>query len=129
MRFTDNERHRICEGIESLFNALLRDWPESAGKSGLSQPTQVTAPDVVAAPQQPSRRLYSIKEWIKRHPSMKEGGIRHLIFYGQQNGFDAVIKRVGRRVYIDEDDFFLWIEKENPKPSDLAKKSSIRRAV
>jgi hypothetical protein len=35
--------------------------------------------------------------------------MRHLIFFAKSNGFDAVIRRVGRRVLIDEAAFFHWV--------------------
>jgi hypothetical protein len=38
--------------------------------------------------------------------------MRHLIFFAKSNGFDAVIRRVGRRVLIDEAAFFAWVDKQ-----------------
>ena len=58
-----------------------------------------------AAPQ-----LVPASEWPKRHSWPPIGGIRHLIFHAKTNGFDAVIRRVGRRVLIDESAFFAWVE-------------------
>lgn len=39
--------------------------------------------------------------------------LRHLIFNSNDNGFDHVVKRVGRRVLIDEEAFYEWVEKQN----------------
>jgi len=39
------------------------------------------------------------------------GGMRHLISNAVRNGFDAVIRRCGRRILIDEAAFFEWAQK------------------
>jgi hypothetical protein len=43
------------------------------------------------------------------------GGLRHLIFNAETNGFAPAIKRVGRRVLIDEARFFEIVESQNSK--------------
>jgi hypothetical protein len=53
-------------------------------------------------------KYYPIAKWP--HPWPTAGGFRHLIFYADINGFSAVIKRVGRRILIDERAFFEWLE-------------------
>ena len=54
-------------------------------------------------------RLLTVSEWAKVHTWPPEGGMRHLIFNASTNGFDQVIRRVGRRVLIDESAFFQWV--------------------
>jgi len=39
-------------------------------------------------------------------------GLRHLIFNAGSNGFDAVVRRIGRRVLIDETAFFAWVDRK-----------------
>lgn len=56
-------------------------------------------------------RYLPVSDWGKHHPWPPIGGLRHLIFYADSNGFNKVIKRVGRRVLIDEQAFFAWVEK------------------
>ena len=53
-------------------------------------------------------RLIPANDWPKHHPWPPIGGIRHLIFGAASNGFDKVIRRIGRRVLIDEAAFFQW---------------------
>lgn len=53
-------------------------------------------------------RLIPVTDWNKHHPWPPLGGLRHLIFNAASNGFNAVIRRVGRRVLIDERAFFEW---------------------
>jgi len=57
-----------------------------------------------------TRRLIPVSDWPKQHAWPPIGGLRHLIFYAKQNGFDSVVRRVGRRVLIDEAAFFQWVE-------------------
>lgn len=54
-------------------------------------------------------RLIPASEWANCHPWPPLGGLRHLIFHGASNGFDRVVRRVGRRVLIDEAAFFAWV--------------------
>ena len=57
-------------------------------------------------------RLIPVTEWRAYHPWPGTGGLRHLIFYGETNGFNKVVRRVGRRVLIDEGAFFAWVEQQ-----------------
>lgn len=60
-----------------------------------------------------SKRLIPVPKWNDHHEWPPQGGLRHLIFHSKSNGFDRVIKRAGRRVLIDEEAFFQWIELSN----------------
>ncbi len=53
-------------------------------------------------------RLIPINKWKDEHPWPPEGGLRHLVFHAETNGFKNVIRRIGRRVLIDEAAFFDW---------------------
>ena len=63
-------------------------------------------------PEKHPTQLIPVSEWNKRHPWPPVGGLRHLIFFAKSNGFDKVIRRIGRRVLIDEAAFFHWAEKQ-----------------
>jgi hypothetical protein len=58
-------------------------------------------------------RFFTVAKWP--HPWPPAGGMRHLIFHAEKNGFNQVIKRVGRRVLIDESAFFRWVEQSNQR--------------
>jgi hypothetical protein len=62
---------------------------------------------------QPSSRLIPVPDWNKHHSWPPQGGLRHLIFNEKTNGFATAFKRVGRRVLIDEAEFFACIERTN----------------
>lgn len=53
-------------------------------------------------------RLIPATKWQEFHPWPPVGGLRHLIFNAHRNGFGVVVRRVGRRVLIDEAAFFQW---------------------
>lgn len=57
-----------------------------------------------------NKRLYTVKQTAEAYPAFSEGGLRHLVFNAQTNGFAACIRRIGRRVLIDADAFEAWID-------------------
>jgi hypothetical protein len=61
----------------------------------------------------PATRLIPASQWNDYHPWPPPGGLRHLIFHANENGFDKVVKRAGRRILIDERAFFTWVEEQN----------------
>lgn len=60
-----------------------------------------------------TNRLIPVTQWNDHHAWPPIGGLRHLIFHADKNGFDTVIRRCGRRVLIDEQAFFQWVEQQN----------------
>lgn len=65
----------------------------------------------------PSTRLIPLTQWNDHHKWPPRGGLRHLVFHEETNGFSTVIRRVGRRVLIDEQAFFAWVEAQNTPSS------------
>ena len=59
------------------------------------------------------KRLIPLTEWNKYHMWPPQGGLRHLVFYKDSNGFSAVVRKVRRRVLLDEEEFFKWVENQN----------------
>ncbi|GAA4400265.1 hypothetical protein [Quisquiliibacterium transsilvanicum] len=62
------------------------------------------------APQGSTRHIPA-NDWPNHHPWPPIGGLRHLIFNAKSNGFDQVVRRIGRRVLIDEQAFFAWVDR------------------
>ena len=58
-------------------------------------------------------RLIPLTAWSKHHAWPPLGGVRHLVFHQETNGFKKVVKRVGRRLLIDERAFFEWVDEQN----------------
>ncbi|CAN7266616.1 hypothetical protein LJR038_003075 [Acidovorax sp. LjRoot38] len=69
-------------------------------------PARSSAPQVSAAP----TRLIPLTDWNLHHAWPPIGGLRHLVFFEKTNGFHQVVRRVGRRVLIDEAAFFAWVD-------------------
>ncbi len=65
------------------------------------------------------QQLYSVAEMVQRHGFLSEGQLRKLIFNSNTNGFDEVILRLGRKVLINEDKFFEWLDNKNQQNLDL----------
>lgn len=54
-------------------------------------------------------RYIPVPDWNKYHPWPPLGGLRNLIHKKDENGFDKVVKKVGKRVLIDEQAFMEWV--------------------
>ena len=62
-------------------------------------------------------KLIPVTEWNNHHTWPPIGGLRHLIYNSSSNGFTTAFKRVGRRVLIDENEFFACVERQNKRIS------------
>ena len=58
--------------------------------------------------------LLTVKQFCQEHPAFTQGGMRWLLFHRQQNGLERAVVKVGRRVLIDVEEFFAWINEQNP---------------
>ncbi len=59
-----------------------------------------------------SRRLIPAVKWDQYHPWPSKAALRFIIFNAKKNGFDSVVRRIGRRVLIDEAAFFAWADRQ-----------------
>lgn len=64
--------------------------------------------------QQIATRFIPVPNWEKHHEWPRLGGLRNLIFNRHKNGFDqfGVVKKIGKRVLIDESAFFRWVSSQ-----------------
>lgn len=58
-------------------------------------------------------RLIPLTDWPKHHAWPPLGGLRHLAFFRETNGFKRCVRQVGRRLLIDEAEFFAWVAEQN----------------
>ena len=58
-------------------------------------------------------RLIPLTKWPHEWPP--QGGLRHLAFHAKSKNCEDVFVRCGRRVLINEQKFFEFIERENRK--------------
>ena len=83
-------------------------------------PTTTHSPPSPSAPI--SRSLRTIKQFAQKYPAFSECGLRNLIFMAEKrhtnkgtilgNGLGVALIRIGRRVLIDEQKFFEWVESQ-----------------
>jgi hypothetical protein len=68
--------------------------------------------------------LRTISQFCIKYPAFTESGERWKIFNAESNGMSdlGVIVRIGRRVYYDENRYFLWIELQNTDELDAVVK-------
>ncbi len=54
--------------------------------------------------------LRTVAQLADELPAFDQPALRRLIFHAETNGLSAAIVRLGRRVYIDIDDFNQWLD-------------------
>jgi hypothetical protein len=84
-----------------------------------TQTIQATYPDL---PPQP-RILSTVRQFSEKNPAFSQGSLRNLIHLSTErysskgkipdNGFDTALVRIGRKVLIEDQKFFLWIDAQN----------------
>jgi len=56
------------------------------------------------------KRYLTIHQIAQEYPALTESALRWLRFNGCENGFDACVIKLGRKVLIDAEAFERWIE-------------------
>ena len=75
---------------------------------------EISAPESHDEPRQ--TRFIPVSKWNEFHEWPPLGGMRHLIFFRNENGFAKVLKRPNRTWLIDEKAFFKWVSEKKYKP-------------
>jgi hypothetical protein len=59
----------------------------------------------------------TVSQFTAKHNAFNTGGMRALIFNEHQNGLakSGAVVRLGRKVLIDENLFFAWVQSQNSK--------------
>lgn len=60
-----------------------------------------------------TNRLIPVTKWNDHFEWPPIGGLRHIIFHADTNGFSPAIKRVGRRVLIDHEKFWQIVDDQS----------------
>ena len=60
-----------------------------------------------------TRTLCTVKQFCSQNPAFTQGGVRWLLFNREQNGLDNAVLKLGRRIFIDVDAFFAWLDEQN----------------
>jgi hypothetical protein len=59
------------------------------------------------------RHLRTVQQFCEENPAFTVGGLRWLLFHRETNGLSEAVVRVGRRVLIDAERFFRWVDAQN----------------
>ena len=59
----------------------------------------------------------TVQQFCDIHKAFKIGGVRSIIFNEHKNGLaeSGAIVRIGRKVFVDQNKFFEWIQSQNRK--------------
>lgn len=63
--------------------------------------------------QKAERTLLTVRQFSEKHPAFTEGSLRFNIFNAHANGFKHCIRRIGRKILLDEAEVFNWIDRQN----------------
>lgn len=58
------------------------------------------------------RRLIPLTRWNDYHPYPSVSALRALVFNSKTNGFDKVIRKVGKRILLDETAWFQFVDNQ-----------------
>ena len=58
-------------------------------------------------------QLRTVDQFCQEHRAFTPGAIRWLLFHRHTNGLESAVVRVGRRVFIDVERFFAWVDAQN----------------
>lgn len=74
-----------------------------------------------------ARTVFTVAQFAERHPAFSQAALRNLIFKADEregangkisgNGLieAGALIRIGRKVLIDEDRFFVWVDEQNDR--------------
>ena len=62
----------------------------------------------------PKHNLMTVRQFCAAHPGFTEGSVRWLLFNRETNGLAVALVKKGRRIWIDVDAFFDWLEQSEP---------------
>lgn len=58
-----------------------------------------------------SKSFMTVKQLAEKYPAFTVGSIRWAIFNQGTNGFAPVIRKLGKKIVLDEEEFVRWIER------------------
>lgn len=58
-----------------------------------------------------AKRYLTVRQTAERYPAFTQGSIRWIIFNKDHNQFASVIRKLGKKIVIDEAEFVAWVER------------------
>ena len=59
------------------------------------------------------KSFLTMKQWLEKYQGIPKGGIRHLIFTNKDNFNNRVVKKLGRKILLDEEAFLDFINEHS----------------
>jgi hypothetical protein len=91
---------------EASKRSMLSRASHASGQRGQSVPSTVSEVS--------KRSLMTVRQFCAGHPAFTEGSVRWLLFNRDTNGLAVALVKKGRRIWIDADAFFEWLERSEP---------------
>jgi hypothetical protein len=64
-------------------------------------------------PHQMPKSFLTLRQWLEKYRAIPEGGVRHLIFTNKDNFNGRVVKKLGRKILLDEQAFLSYIDEHS----------------
>ena len=118
------------QGVLKRIAELLAEICRHAGlavisKAELDRLEENAHPDkAVTTLPPPSRVLVTVQQLCQRTPAFKEQTVRQYLFDRHDNGLQQAVRKLGRKLLIDEDLFFLWIDEHSAVSDPETSRSS-----
>ncbi len=65
--------------------------------------------------------LLTVQQFAEKHKGFTLGGLRWLLFHRDTNGLSRAVVRVGRKILLDEEEFFAWLDEQNGRSEEQAR--------
>lgn len=76
--------------------------------------TPVAQNDRPAMPRSP--RLLTVKQVTEAFPAFSEGSLRWWLFHRKTNGLAKAVRKIGKKILLDEELFLRWVEDHSEGP-------------
>lgn len=106
MPLTDKEKKIITDFFELIFSKI-----ENKGSASPKAFADITK-DKVLKEEKEKGRLIPLVHWNDYHDYPTVSQLRWMRFTSYQTGFDKCLRKIGRRLYIVEDEFFEWFKSQ-----------------
>lgn len=68
-----------------------------------------TEPEVTIGP------FFTVNQIAERHDAVTVPMLRWWLLHRRENGLDAAVRKIGRRVLVDEKGFLRWIDRQTER--------------
>lgn len=69
-------------------------------------------PEIKGEHEEDKKRLIPLVKWNDFHPFPTVSQLRWYRYNGHKNGFNKCLRKMGRRLFIVEDELFKWVDEQ-----------------